>query len=149
MGQKRKARVVVDTGVLISSFVFGGVPKKVLLHLIENNQTFISPELLKEYREVPLELEAEGKITHEQLKILLSGIGTFILHAKLIQPQRSLSICRDKADNMILECCLAAKADYLITGDKDILEIDSSSLSSIGLKKLKILNPRGFLSKSK
>jgi len=145
MKQKRKAKVVVDTGVLISSFVFGGVPKKVLLHLIEKAHLFLSPEILNEYREVPLELEAQGKITHEQLKILLAGISTFIMHAKTISPRKTISICRDKTDNVILECCLAAKADYLITGDKDLLEINPGLLRSSGLKKLKILNPKNFL----
>ena len=50
---------------------------------------------------------------------------------------------------MILECCLAAKADYLITGDKDLLEINPNSLKFVGLEKLKILNPRDYLSLSK
>jgi len=147
MRQKRRPRVVVDTGVLISSFIFGGVPKKILLHLSEKTQPFVSHDILSEYREVPLELEAEDKITHEQLKILLAGISAFIMHAKIAHVRKSISICRDKADNVILECCLAAKADYLITGDRDLLEIDKHSLSSIGLKKLKILSPRSYLSK--
>ncbi len=40
---------------------------------------------------------------------------------------------------MLLECCLAAKADFLITGDKDLLEIRDLPFS------LKILTPRDFV----
>jgi predicted nucleic acid-binding protein len=47
---------------------------------------------------------------------------------------------------MILEACLAAKANFLITGDKDLLQINGISLKSIGLRDLKILTPRDFLS---
>ena len=46
---------------------------------------------------------------------------------------------------MVLECCLAAKADFLITGDKDLLEIDSRALTETGLGRLGILSPRDFL----
>jgi len=62
---------------------------------------------------------------------------------------RSVAICREEEDNIILEACLAAKADYLITGDRDLTEIEPSSLSTVGLKKLKILTPRNCLSNFK
>jgi predicted nucleic acid-binding protein len=104
---------------------------------------------LSEYREVPLDLREAGKITQDQLKILLAGIATFLLEAEITYPHKRISICRDEEDNMILECCMAARADYLITGDKDLLEIDSKALKRVGLKSLRILNPRAFLSKSK
>lgn len=146
---ERKARAVVDTGVLISAFVFGGIPKEALLYLLRKTEIWISPGILNEYREVPLELEEEAKVSHEQLKVLIAGIAAFIMNAQIAYPNRSLSICRDLEDNMILKACLAAKADYLITGDRDLLEIESRSLRSIGLKKLKILNARDFLSKFK
>jgi predicted nucleic acid-binding protein len=38
-------------------------------------------------------------------------------------PPEKLSLCRDPADDMILECCHTAKATLLITGDKDLLEL--------------------------
>jgi len=42
---------------------------------------------------------------------------------------------------MLLECCLAAGADFLITGDKDLLDIKDRQL------KLKIITPREFTKK--
>jgi putative PIN family toxin of toxin-antitoxin system len=146
---ERRERVVVDTGVLISAFAFGGIPKEALLQVLNKAEIWISPDILNEYRQVPLELEGEDKITHEQFKVLIAGIAAFILNAQIAYPYKSISICRDEEDNMTLECCFAAKADYLITGDKDLLEMDLNSLRSVGLRKLKILNPRDFLSKFK
>jgi len=143
---KKRPRVVVDTNVLISAFAFGGLTKEVLINLIARGEIWVSPDLLNEYRLVPLELEKEGKINHEQLKVLIAGIAAFMLKAKIAYPLKPISICRDEEDNMILEICLAAKVGLLITGDRDLLEIHGTSLESIGLKGLKILTPRDFLS---
>ena len=115
-----------------------------MLQIIRKAEIWISPDLLHEYRQVPLQLESERKINHEQLKNLIECIASFILNAKTAYPSKSISICRDEEDNMILECCLEAKAEYLITGDKDLLEIDRIILNSAGLKNLLIVSPRDF-----
>jgi len=44
-------------------------------------------------------------------------------------------ICRDAEDDNIIACAVAAKADYLMTGDSDLLEIKS-------YKDFKIVTPR-------
>jgi hypothetical protein len=54
---ERKSRVVIDTGVLISAFVFGGVPEKAVKKAFVEADLYISLALLKEYREVPLALQ--------------------------------------------------------------------------------------------
>ncbi len=99
----------------------------------------MSPALLNEYREVPLELKSEGKIDHIQLKALIAGIAAFVNSATLVFPKQKLHVCRDPRDDIVLECCLAAKADFLITGDRDLLEIDALPLA------LKIVSPAAFL----
>ena len=76
---------------------------------------------------------------------MLVGIASFVEDAKVIHPKKSLSICRDIEDNIILDCCLEAKADLLVTGDKDFLEIRAEDLKAIGLGKLKILTPRDYI----
>lgn len=83
----------------------------------------MSPELLIEYRGVPLSLEAEGKIDRKQFRALISGIAAIVSKAKIVHPVKRISICRDPEDNMLLECCKTAGADYLITGDNDLLDI--------------------------
>lgn len=88
---------------------------------------------------MPLALEAEGKIDHVQLKALISGIATFVSKAKITYPAKRVSVCRDPKDNMILNCCLAAGADLLITGDKDLLDIIDLPF------KLKIMTPGEFI----
>jgi uncharacterized protein len=146
---ERKPRVIIDTGVVVSGFVFGGIPKEALLQVFKKADVWVSPDILNEYREVSLELEEVGKISREQLRVLVAGIAALFVNAEIIYPERVVSVCRDAEDNILLDACLAAKADYLITGDRDLLDLDSNYLRSVGLKKLKILNPRDFISKIK
>ena len=84
-------------------------------------------------------LESEGKIDHLQLKTLISGIAAFTSRARIIYPQKRLLLCRDAKDDMLLECCLESKAEILITGDKDLLELENLPFN------LKILSPRKFI----
>lgn len=139
---------MVDTGVLISAFVFGGTPAKAIKKAFTESEIWVSTQLLKEYRDTPFELEVEGKVSGVQFRSLLAGIASFVVNAKVVVPQKKLLLCRDKADNMILECCLAADADFLITGDKDLLEIEKTRLRT-KLPKLKIVSPRAFLRNKK
>ena len=130
---------MVDTGVLVSAFAFGGIPEKALRKAFVEAEIYISPPLLKEYREVPLTLESQGKIDHLQLKSLLSGIASFVATATVVHPHTSMTICRDPGDNMLLECSFSAKAEVLITSDKDLLSLRNLPFD------LAIRTPRAFL----
>lgn len=73
------------------------------------------------------------------MKALISGIAAFVARAKIVQPQKRIFICRDAKDNMLLECCFEAKANFLITGDNDLLDIKNLPFNT------KILTPRKFI----
>ena len=100
---------------------------------------YVSPALLKEYRVVPLILESERKLTPIQLKALVSGLAAFVTRTIVVYPHKRLFICRDPADNMLLECCLESKADFLISSDRDLLDMEVLPF------RLLILSPRDFL----
>jgi predicted nucleic acid-binding protein len=70
---------------------------------------------------------------------LISGFGTFVTRTIVVYPRKKISICRDPADNMLLECCLESKADILISSDRDLLDIQVLPFD------LKILTQRKFL----
>ncbi len=135
----KRNSAVVDTGVLISAFVFGGVPLRAAQKAFSDSLIFVSPQLLLEYREAPLALHAGKKINDVQLRALLSGIAAFVSVAKVVYPEKRIDLCRDKEDNMLLECCMAAGANYLITGDKDLLSLGKLPFP------LTIMTPRMFL----
>jgi uncharacterized protein len=125
--------------VLVSAFAFGGVPAKAVRSAVEEGNIFVSADLLNEYRNVPVELEAAGRITHPQMKALIAGIAAFVAGASFVIPHKRLTLCRDAEDNMVLECCLAAKAEILLTGDKDLLELKNLPFN------LNIMTPRDFV----
>lgn len=132
--------MVVDTGVLISAFAFGGVPAKAVKKAFSEADLYISPSLLDEYRNVPLAMKKAGKIDDNQFRALIAGISASVSKIKIIYPDLKIDIlCRDKSDNMVIECCVAAKADFLITGDKDLLSIKDLPY------KFKILSPREYI----
>lgn len=102
-------------------------------------ELYVSPALLKEYRDVPLSLAVEGKLNPLQLKALISGLAAFVNQTNIVYPRKKIFICRDPSDNMLLECCLESKADILISGDRDLLDIKVLPFH------LKILTPKKFL----
>ncbi|HBR17808.1 MAG: hypothetical protein A3G39_05925 [Deltaproteobacteria bacterium RIFCSPLOWO2_12_FULL_43_16] len=56
--------------MLISAYAFGGTPEKAVKKAFSEADIYLTHDLLKEYRDVPLALEAEGKINHLQFKTL-------------------------------------------------------------------------------
>jgi len=125
--------------VLISAFAFGGTPEKAVKKAFSEGYICVSPAILKEYRDVPIELEAKAKITHSQFKALISGIAAVVATARMVCPTKEIRLCRDAKDNMLLECCLEAGANILITGDKDLLEMYEPGLD------FNILTPKEFV----
>ncbi len=99
------------------------MPAKAVIKAFREADIYVSSDLLQEYRETPVKLEEQGKITHQQMQALIAGTAAVVSHAKIVYPTEKLSLCRDPEDNMILECCHTAKAKIVITGDKDLLEI--------------------------
>jgi putative PIN family toxin of toxin-antitoxin system len=125
--------------VLVSAFAFGGIPEKAIRMAFAETDIYVSPSILKEYREVPLILEDENKLTQAQLKALISGLAAFVTRTIVVHPRKKISICRDPADNMLLECCFESKADILVSGDRDLVDIKVLPFH------LKILTPRKFV----
>ena len=133
-------RVVIDTNVLISSIFFGGSPLK-LIDEIENRNyitTYVSQEIILEYQLVFRRLQKKypNKIIDED------KINRILDSSNLIYVSSNLQLCRDVKDNKFINCALSAKADYLITGDNDLLvlkKINNVSVITIA-EFLKILS---------
>jgi predicted nucleic acid-binding protein len=101
-----------------------------------------------EYREVPEQLRSSGKVTTDQRRTLVSGIAAFVAEARVVVPTRSLALCRDPADDTLLECCQAARASVLLTGDRDLLDLAEIAPRTAGVRRLAILTPRAFIERA-
>ena len=84
------------------------------------------------------------KLGDGKTKILSALWERFESLCRMAEVERNVSICRDPKDDAYLSLCAAARADYLITGEKDLLAVEPSRLSAFP-KGLKILTPRQFL----
>ncbi len=80
---------MIDTGVLVSAFAFGGVPARAVKMAFANALLYVSPDLLREYRQVPHELLEQGKINAEQYEILIAGIATVVSTAIVVNPRKN------------------------------------------------------------
>ncbi len=80
-----------------------------------------SQELLEEFIEVARRPKLKKYFKLKDLEALLSQIN---LYAEFVSVQSAIYICRDKKDNFLLSLAIDSKANYLLTGDKDLLDIE-------------------------
>jgi putative PIN family toxin of toxin-antitoxin system len=112
-------KVILDTNIIISAAHNpAGKPALVLAIALSQKpelvSMYISQEVWAEYQEV-ITRDKFKYFNQRHVKALLSQIKK---HAKMLKPSVPIiAIKIDPADNRILECALAAVADYLITGN--------------------------------
>jgi len=107
---------VFDTNVIISGALFGGAPRELLQAAIDHRiRLFISDEMITELMEV---LHRPKFKTRGPLNSLL--IAQLLELATKVNSVRNESIeLRDKDDHIVIDCAIAAKAQYIVTGDLD------------------------------
>jgi putative PIN family toxin of toxin-antitoxin system len=112
--------VVLDSNVVLSAFLYGGRPKQIFQMVLSGSIQLASSEaLLNEIRGV-LQRPKFGLNTQFIQTILSEYSGV----AKWKEPTEHFSIVQDDPnDNQFIDCAVAAKADYLITGDRHLLKL--------------------------
>lgn len=126
-------RVVPDTNIIISSIFWRGLPYEVMHRGLSGEyKLIISPEILQELAET---LRNKFQFPEEGIWAL---IDILLTNCHLIEPTTELDVVRDKKDNKIIECAADANADYIITGDPDLLELNE-------FKGIRIVTAREFL----
>jgi len=127
-------KVVFDTNVLVSAFVSEGVCSKLLGRARRGQFQLITCSfILKEFEQVLLKnLSATKGETKQALRILTEAVSI------ISPPAQAVSrICRDPDDDNILSCSKAASADFLVTGDSDLLDLGE-------FQGIRIITPRDF-----
>lgn len=128
-------KIVLDTNVYISAFLWGGRPKELLERAIEGkDQIYVSRQIKEEVFEV-LKRPKFG-IDESTIELLIKEIED--ISELVVITDKIQTLCRDIDDNAIVECAVGAKADYLITGDDDLLVLKS-------YRKIKIVGVSEYL----
>jgi putative PIN family toxin of toxin-antitoxin system len=112
-------RVVFDTNIFISAFLVPGRQADKALDKITlgSDQLVISKAIIDEALTV---LEHKFGWRSERLvqaATLLAKLG------EIIATKQRLQLLRDDPDNRILECAVAGRADLIVTGDRELLDL--------------------------
>ena len=118
MPKTTKKRVIVDTNCWISFLIGRHLHRLVDLLSEENIQLIICDELLGEIRDVTSRSKFTKYFPTKEVDSLLEFLR---LIGESMNPSRTVQLCRDQSDNYLLALAIEAQADYLVTGDLDLL----------------------------
>ena len=116
--------LLIDTNVLLSAALRDKLPELVVLHVAQRDDIHwvVTPEIRAEYTEVlrrpKFGLDEEVIKRWSELLALRT--------VELSSPPSSPEFTRDPKDAPFLAAALASGADFLITGDKDLLDSKSA-----------------------
>jgi len=127
-------KVVIDTNVFISAIYLpeSRPAEVILLARRKKISNFISPEILEEIERI-----IKKKLLWDNAKTqsILRRIKNF---SEIVAPQERLAVIADDPDNRILECAVTSQADFIISGDKHLLNLKA-------YRGIAIVTPGGFL----
>jgi len=114
-----KQRFVFDTNAIVSAVLLKkSVSRRAFDTARRQGSVLISVDVLNEFNDVLRRTKFNKYVTeHERLQFL-SGL---VREAILIEHTVTIIECRDPKDDMFLELAVSGMADYIVSGDKDLL----------------------------
>ena len=135
------AKVVIDANVIISA-AFGGKPLEAVVRAIKEHEVYLSQSIKEELRGVISKLSK--KLSEEQVSFIQEKMKQILNMAKHIPVSTHVALSRDTKDDHYLSLCKEVEADFLITGDKDLLNIPQVTLKKNGIS-CQIITPQTFM----
>jgi uncharacterized protein len=135
---KERLTVVLDTNILVSALLFHGELSKIV-NLWKNKSILpvFTKETFAEFREV-LHYPKFSLREDEMRAILEDEVLPFF---EAVEAEQQIErICRDSHDDKFIVCAMAAKADYVVSGDEDLLVLKKYG-------QIKIISASEFLKK--
>lgn len=120
MPGKKKVKIIIDTNLFISFLIgkrLAGLKQTLVNSII---QLIFSEQNLKELQVVTSRPKFKKYFNENDVTDLIDLIHTI---GKVIKVTREPEICRDPKDNFLLALSDKGKADYLVSGDNDLLSI--------------------------
>lgn len=130
-------RAVLDTNIFISGILWPkGNPRKILYLFRDKEIEIFCSQIL--FQEIILTLSKVVKRYQLSTKIVSDWFNIIQREVSMIGRLPTIDTCRDSNDNMIIATAIASEANFIITGDEDLLLIKK-------YKGIKILTARKFL----
>lgn len=116
-------RILIDTNVYISGIFWTGLPDR-LLKMADRKKfiTLISQNLIEEIKDILTRKNKPFRLKIDEAEKVVHHISEY---AVKVVPSQKVTICRDFKDNMVLECATTGKANFIVTGDLDLLELNN------------------------
>ena len=136
MGQEKVIKIVIDTNVIISALLFGGVPGKLIDLWKEGHvKPLISEAMMLEYLRV---------LAYPKFKLSEDEIN-YIIHQEILPffkviktKPGAVVITEDPEDDKFIQCAEAGNAKIIISGDRHLLALKSH-------RGIKIMTPNEYL----
>lgn len=112
-------KVVFDTNIFVSALAIpSGQAEKAIIRIVEGkDQLILSKAILDELLSVLVRKFGRDADEIGRIAVFLHYLSEWIV------PVERIDILKDEADNRILECAFAGKADAIVTGDKELLQL--------------------------
>lgn len=112
-------KVVFDTSIYISAFVIpGGNAQKAYLHAVDGDFELCTSIAI--LTELARKLDEKFGWEKEKIEQLITSVSNL---ATTFKTSPRLKVLSDDPDNRILECGLEASAEFVVTGDKHLLDL--------------------------
>jgi hypothetical protein len=114
----KSKKIILDTNLWISFLISNNLHQ--LNKLIKNKKIILvfSDELIEEFIDVVSRPKFKKYFQKSDIKKMLKY---FDQYGEITKVASNIQICRDKKDNFLLNLSIDSKADFLVTGDKDLL----------------------------
>jgi putative PIN family toxin of toxin-antitoxin system len=115
-------RVVLDTNIIVSALISDGKPRELFRKGIENQFSIVtSDQMLKELARV-LRRPKFKTNPNEIRRITLALLNS----AEMISVKTELKVVKeDPKDDMVIETAYDGHADFIVTGDRHLLELEN------------------------
>ncbi len=136
MGKKKVLRVVLDTNVVVSCLIFSGS----LSEIYEGwkSKRFI-PCMSRETFDEFLKVLSYPKFFLEREEIEFLIYQEVLPYFEVFDVKESAKgLCADKDDDKFVSLALSARADYLVTGDRKLLDVGK-------YRRVRIITPKEFM----
>lgn len=132
-------RAVVDTNILIRAVIRPrGTVGPIAAQLRAGAYIIILSAPLFEELVEKLNLPRIREKYHIDAQTIHTFVAELATSGEMVAPTRRIEVCRDADDNKVLEAAVAGRANYIVTGDEDLLILDP-------FEGIRIVTPRVFL----
>jgi len=130
------SRVVVDTNVFVSAAIIPlSIPRQAVNLVLEQGILLLSEPTYEQLIRVLHRSKLDAYVSLERREAFLAQLGSVAEFVPIVQLVRE---CRDPTDDKFLEVALNGRADVIVTGDTDLLEMQP-------WREISILTPNDYL----